>query len=129
VALLSLKAQPQLSLEKSKEQESFNKTMTAPFEFPSSTPPRYKKPTEKRMIKRFIARLLLGDKNVGRLDYLLRRQSKDAWGGPLNGQKIRQQIYSDIMSRIDFQAIVETGTFRGTTTEFFCELWIARVQR
>jgi hypothetical protein len=81
------------------------------------------------MKKRFIARLLLGDKNVGRLDYLLRRQSKDAWGGPLNGQKIRQQIYSDIMSRIDFQAIVETGTFRGTTTEFFCELWIARVQR
>jgi hypothetical protein len=96
--------------------------MTAPLQFPFSTPPRYKPPlTEKRMVKRFIARLLLGDRNVGRLDYLLRRQSKDVWGGPFNGQKIRQQIYSDILSRVAFRAIVETGTFRGTTTEFFAK--------
>jgi hypothetical protein len=71
------------------------------------------------MIKSFIFRLL-GGKNIGRLDYLLRRKSKDAWG-PLNGQSFRQRVYAEIMSRINFKAIVETGTFRGTTTEFFAK--------
>jgi hypothetical protein len=71
------------------------------------------------MIKPFIVKLI-GQKNAGRLDYLFGRQSKDAWG-PLNGQSFRQRIYSDIISRINFEAIVETGTFRGTTTEFFAK--------
>jgi hypothetical protein len=71
------------------------------------------------MIKSFVLGLI-GKKNAGRLDYLLRRKSKDAWG-PLNGQSFRQRVYADIMSRIDFKAIVETGTFRGTTTEFFAK--------
>jgi hypothetical protein len=62
---------------------------------------------------------MLGAKNIGRLDYLLRRQSKNPWEGPFNGQSFRQRIYSDIMDRGNFKAIVETGTFRGTTTEFF----------
>ncbi len=64
---------------------------------------------------------LLGKKNVGRLDYLLKRKPKDPFGGPLNGQTFRQRIYADIMDRMDFKAIVETGTFRGTTTEFFAK--------
>ena len=55
------------------------------------------------MIKSVIRRLL-GEKNVGRLDYLLKYQSKNPWGGPLNGQSFRQRIFSDIMSRIDFTA-------------------------
>jgi hypothetical protein len=71
------------------------------------------------MIKSFILKLV-GEKNAGRLDYLLRRKSKDAWG-PLNGQSFRQRVYSEIMSRIGFKAIVETGTFRGTTTEYFAK--------
>jgi len=71
------------------------------------------------MIKSFVLSLI-GKKNAGRLDYLLRRKSKDAWG-PLNGQSFRQRVYADIMARINFKAIVETGTFRGTTTEFFAK--------
>ena len=63
---------------------------------------------------------LVGEKNAGRLDFLLRRKSKDAWG-PLNGQSFRQRVYWEIISRINFQAIVETGTFRGTTTEYFAK--------
>jgi hypothetical protein len=69
------------------------------------------------MIKSALLRLV-GAKNAGRLDYLLRRKSSTAWG-PLNGQAFRQGVYHDIMSKIKFRAIVETGTFRGTTTEFF----------
>jgi hypothetical protein len=69
------------------------------------------------MLKSLILRLL-GEENAGRLDYLLRRKPKEAWGA-LNGQSFRQRAYSDIMRRIRFRAIVETGTFRGTTTEFF----------
>src|SRR5207244_9216245 len=72
------------------------------------------------IIKSLIFRML-GGRNIGRLDYLLRRQSKNPWGGPFNGQNFRQRIYTDIMSRMDFRAIVETGTFRGTTTEFFAK--------
>ena len=72
------------------------------------------------IIKSLIFRML-GGRNIGRLDYLLGRQSKNPWGGPFNGQNFRQRIYTDIMSRMDFRAIVETGTFRGTTTEFFAK--------
>jgi len=71
----------------------------------------------KRMMKTLGLRIL-GEKNVGRLDYLLNRKSKDSWG-PLNGQKIRQGVYADILKRIGFKAIVETGTYRGTTSDYF----------
>src|SRR5437870_898363 len=64
---------------------------------------------------------LFGGKTKDRLDFLLRRKPKDPFGGPLNSQSFRQRIYSDIMSRLEFKAIVETGTFRGTTTEFFAK--------
>ena len=72
------------------------------------------------IVKSLIFRML-GGRNMGRLDYLLGRQSENPWGGPFNGQNFRQRIYTDIMSRVDFRAIVETGTFRGTTTEFFAK--------
>jgi hypothetical protein len=61
---------------------------------------------------------LLGEKNVGYLDYLLKPNLKESWEGPFNGQNCRQRIFADLMNRVAFKAIVETGTFRGTTTEF-----------
>lgn len=64
---------------------------------------------------------IVGRRNVGRLDYVLGRLPKDPWGGPLNGQEFRRRIYAEMMSGIEFAAIVETGTFRGTTTEFFAD--------
>jgi len=70
-------------------------------------------------IARVILLRLLGAKTLGRLDYILQRQPKDAFGGPFNGQSFRQRIYWEIMKRGNFMAIVETGTFRGTTTELF----------
>lgn len=43
-----------------------------------------------------------------------------AWGGPLNGQAGRQQLVREIVTLAQVNTVVETGTHRGTTTEF---LW------
>ncbi|HEX3829852.1 MAG TPA: hypothetical protein VHV82_21525, partial [Sporichthyaceae bacterium] len=40
------------------------------------------------------------------------------WGGPMNGQRGRQNIVRRLQSQLNFVAVVETGSFRGTTTEF-----------
>jgi hypothetical protein len=61
---------------------------------------------------------LLGEKNVGYLDYFLSPNLKESWEGPFNGQHCRQRIFSDLVARVAFNAIVETGTFRGSTTGF-----------
>lgn len=39
-------------------------------------------------------------------------------GGPLNGQRIRQSAVKELFDRVPFDLVVETGTFRGTTTAF-----------
>jgi hypothetical protein len=69
-------------------------------------------------IKTIVANLI-GQGNLGRLDYLLKPRLRRSWGGPFNGQNFRQRIYSDLIKKINFEAIVETGTYLGTTTEFF----------
>ena len=40
-------------------------------------------------------------------------------GGPFNGQKYRQRIFFDLLYYFPIKAIVETGTYRGTTTALF----------
>jgi predicted O-methyltransferase YrrM len=60
-----------------------------------------------------------GPVTVGRMEYLLRPSLRASWGGPMNGQAGRMQICRDIIAALPPKAIVETGTFRGTTTEFF----------
>lgn len=42
--------------------------------------------------------------------------------GPLNGQRHRQQIVRDLVAAVRFDEVIETGTFRGTTTLFFSHL-------
>jgi hypothetical protein len=42
----------------------------------------------------------------------------DPWGGPFNGQARRQEVFVQLCERIPLAAIVETGTFRGSTTGF-----------
>ncbi|WP_027584634.1 hypothetical protein [Bradyrhizobium sp. Ai1a-2] len=46
---------------------------------------------------------------------------QDCWGGPLNGQVGRQAIFVDLVGRIRPVSILETGTFRGITTQWFAE--------
>lgn len=42
----------------------------------------------------------------------------DVWGGPFNGQTLRQGIFTRVVRELDVTAIVETGTFLGTSTVF-----------
>ena len=40
------------------------------------------------------------------------------FGGPFNGQSGRREIVRELLCKIHFDFIIETGTFRGVTTQF-----------
>jgi len=71
-----------------------------------------------RMIKDMLKRGI-GEGNLGRLDFFRHPDMQHSWGGPLNNQKFRQRILFDLLFAFPIKAIVETGTFRGTTTALF----------
>lgn len=62
---------------------------------------------------------VIGQRNLGRLEYYLNPMLKVSWGGPFNGQKFRERIFTDLIRSLPIKAIVETGTYRGSTTAFF----------
>jgi hypothetical protein len=66
-----------------------------------------------------LVRALLGDERFGMLDYWRRPEWRETWGGPFNGQAFRQRMFAELCVRIAFTAIIETGTYRGTTTAYF----------
>lgn len=54
---------------------------------------------------------------------LHRPSVRSSWGwGPLNGQVGRQQILRDLARAVAFDEVVETGTYRGNSTEFFAHV-------
>jgi len=55
---------------------------------------------------------------IGAVDYYGHPERWDSWGGPFNGQCFRQMIFIDLVRACKFDAIVETGTYRGSTTLF-----------
>lgn len=61
----------------------------------------------------------LGDERLGMLDYWRRPEWRETWGGPFNGQAFRQRLFGELCSGVAFTAIVETGTYRGSTTAYF----------
>lgn len=61
---------------------------------------------------------MLGPTRTGRLSYRLRPWSGRAWGGPLNGQAWRCHLVAELIRQARPAAIVETGTYLGTTTEW-----------
>lgn len=67
---------------------------------------------------RNVARRLLGEQTWGALQYYRHPEQGDAWGGPFNGQPNRIGIFQSIIATVRPVAIVETGTYLGTTTEF-----------
>lgn len=71
-----------------------------------------------RSIKKFVKRLI-GDRNTGRLEYFLELRNNLTRRGPFNGQKFRQLIFFDLLYHFPIKALVETGTFQGTTTALF----------
>jgi hypothetical protein len=68
-------------------------------------------------MKAFI-RSILGDERLGVLDYYRHPQYRNYGGGPFNGQEFRRQIFLELIGNISFSAIVETGTYLGTTTDY-----------
>lgn len=68
-----------------------------------------------------ILKRLVGGKTLGCWDYLVKPELLDGWGGPFNGQIHRQGIFMELIEQLPFKAIVETGTFLGTTTEFLAK--------
>ena len=67
----------------------------------------------------------LGPAGIGALLYhLTGRLLKPFWGGPLNGQAGRVALCRQIFAALRPTAIVETGTYRGTSTEFFAEFGV-----
>jgi hypothetical protein len=73
--------------------------------------------------KRAVLRRLIGPTRLGALSYTLRRERRLAWGGPFNGQAYRCLLFAALVERLRPAAIVETGTYLGTTTE-----WMAAFQ-
>lgn len=55
----------------------------------------------------------------GYLEYFIFPERRNAWGGVFNGQFGRQHIYRELLNIINPGMIVETGTYRGTTTSLF----------
>jgi hypothetical protein len=73
------------------------------------------------MVKNLVKKLI-GEPNLGLLDYYFKPKLKKGIrgiGGPFNGQVYRKRIFNELLGAISFDAIVETGSYLGTTTEFF----------
>ena len=58
---------------------------------------------------------------LGALDYARYPDRAAAWGGPFNGQPYRQALFRALIRQVQPAAIIETGTYLGTTTEFLAE--------
>lgn len=71
-------------------------------------------------IKRLLARVV-GEERLGYLDYFRSSAADREWSGPFNGQAFRRKMLAAICRQIKFSYVVETGTFRGVTTQYLAE--------
>lgn len=67
---------------------------------------------------------LLGGERTGALYYRLAPRDGFAWGGPMNGQGARCRMVAQIIANDAPCAIVETGSYLGTTTEWFASFQV-----
>jgi len=65
---------------------------------------------------------LLPPATAWRID-LLRSSLRESWGGSLNGQERRRELVRSIAQSFDFDVVLETGTYRGTSTVFFASVF------
>jgi hypothetical protein len=52
------------------------------------------------------------------MDYWRRPEWRDGFNGPFNGQESRRELFLALIERLRIEAIVETGSYRGTTSEY-----------
>lgn len=65
----------------------------------------------------------LDPERLGALKFQRQPALGRAWGGPMNGQRWRCLMFAELVHKTAPKAIVETGTYLGTTTE-----WLAAFQ-
>jgi hypothetical protein len=58
---------------------------------------------------------------VAAWEYYFRPELHDPFGGAFNGQRARQAAFLEVIQLLQVNAIIETGTFRGSTTQFIAE--------
>jgi hypothetical protein len=68
---------------------------------------------------RSLARAAFPPSFLGAIDYHVRRRGILARTPPLNGQAQRIRIVDELFASIGFECVVETGTFRGSSAEWF----------
>lgn len=59
------------------------------------------------------------DSWLGSLEFIFRSQVTTGFGGPLNGSAARMAAFEELNRRCSFDAIIETGTYRGESTVYF----------
>lgn len=59
---------------------------------------------------------------VGAAEWLLQPSKRESWGGAFNGQSQRLRFFAELLEEFRPEAIVETGTYRGTTTEYMARV-------
>jgi hypothetical protein len=76
----------------------------------------------RRALRRFLPRQAIDmlQQTIGMIDYIKSPDRGAGWG-PFNGQTARQALFVDIIAKTEPYAIVETGTFFGTTTELLSQ--------
>jgi hypothetical protein len=70
----------------------------------------------RRFVRRRVATM------VGMLDYFRFPNGRNPWGGPFNGQCFRQELFLALVRTCRPAAIIETGTYLGSSTEFIAEV-------
>jgi hypothetical protein len=63
---------------------------------------------------------LLSEQQIGMVEYL-RSPGRAAQFGPFNGQPARKALYEQVLAKTHPQAIIETGTYLGMTTELMAQ--------
>jgi hypothetical protein len=58
------------------------------------------------------------DTGLGVVDYYCFPQLRNEYGGPFNGQSARRELFGAIVRACKPAAIIETGTYRGDTTQY-----------
>jgi hypothetical protein len=51
----------------------------------------------------------------------------NSWGGPFNGQDLRRELFWRVVNELSVEIIVETGTFRATTTEHVAQRFMGPI--
>jgi hypothetical protein len=77
-------------------------------------------PLDPAALAKRVLRRLFSEQTIGVVDFIKSPDRGTGWG-PFNGQTARQALFVDIVTNTQPQAIVETGTFLGDTTELMSQ--------